>query len=391
MKIESSNRLSFVEEYYFSKKLREIRSRQNAGEEIHNLGIGSPDLPPHPHVIQTLAKEASASDAHHYQSYSGLPELRVAYSQYYLDKYNVKLNPTDEILSLIGSKEGIMHLSMSILNPGDQVLIPNPGYGSYAACARLAGAQPIEYRMEEKNGWYIDLEALRKVDTSRVKILWVNYPHMPTGTVPSYQHLEELVAFARQRNLLICNDNPYSTILTDHPMSIFQVDGAIEVACELNSLSKSHNMAGWRVGMLGGSSKLIQTVLKFKSNMDSGKFKAIQLAAVTALTLDDEWYDQLNHAYRKRQEVGIRLLTMLGCKVKIPDAGMFLWAKIPKGEMDAITFSEYLLNTFGIFIPPGTIFGDAGENYIRMSLCTPKNVLLSIMSSIEKRLSAHVN
>ena len=389
MKIESSDRLSFVEEYYFSRKLREIRTRKAAGEEIFNLGIGSPDLPPHPEVIQTLARVAAEPEAHHYQSYAGLPELREAYSHYYFSQYQVDLNPKDEILSLIGSKEGIMHLSMAVLNSEDQVLVPNPGYGSYASCARLAGAEPVYYRLEEKNGWCIDLDALKTMDTSKVKILWVNYPHMPTGTVPSFKHLEDLVSFAQERNILICNDNPYSTILTETPLSILQVDGAKGTACELNSLSKSHNMAGWRVGMLGGSAKLIQTVLKFKSNMDSGKFKAIQMAAVTALHLDNTWYESLNDTYRSRQEIGIKMLRMLGCKVNKPDAGMFLWARIPSGYKDGISYSEYLLDTFGIFIPPGSIFGDVGQNYIRMSLCTSGQVISNITSKIEERLRAH--
>ncbi len=389
MKIDFSERLSTVEEYYFSKKLREIRLRQENGETIHNLGIGSPDLPPHPSVIRTLADSAAAADAHHYQSYAGMPELRHAYSRYYARQYGVELDPQSEILSLIGSKEGIMHLSMAMLDPGDEVLVPNPGYGSYAACAKLAGAQPVYYNLNEENQWLAPIEELRLRDTSRVKILWMNYPNMPAGTVPKPGFFEDVVAFARERGILVCNDNPYSTILTKHPVSIFQVDGAKEVACELNSLSKSHNMAGWRVGMMGGPPSVLQAVLKFKSNMDSGKFKAIQLAAITALSLGDDWYEGLNESYRHRQALGIQLLRTLGCTVHKPDAGMFLWARVPAPYKDGFTYSDYLLDHHQIFIPPGGIFGDAGDPYIRMSLCTPESTLARITREITRKLQQH--
>lgn len=391
MKIDLSDRLSTVEEYYFSKKLREISSRQEKGERIFNLGIGSPDIPPHPEVIRVLAESAAASDAHHYQSYLGLPRLRKAYSSYYADQYGVSLDPDTEILSLIGSKEGIMHLSMALLNPGDQALVPDPGYGSYAACTRLAGAVPVFYRLRKENGWLIPLDELRSMDLSGVKILWMNYPNMPTGTVPSLPFLEDIVAFAEEHNILVCNDNPYSTILTEKPVSIFQAEGAKKVACELNSLSKSHNMAGWRVGMIGGSPSVLRAVLKFKSNMDSGKFKAIQLAAVRALQLGDDWYRGLNERYRKRQVTGIRLLRSLGCEISRPDAGMFLWARIPQEEQDGYAFSDRLLDRYGIFIPPGGIFGDAGERYIRMSLCTPEETLADITRSVEAKQQANAS
>lgn len=389
MKIDFSERLSTVEEYYFSKKLREIRHRQEKGETIYNLGIGSPDIPPHHSVIRTLAEAAAAADAHHYQSYAGMPGLRQAYSDYYATQYGVDLDPESEILSLIGSKEGIMHLSMAALDPGDEVLVPNPGYGSYAACAKLAGAKPVFYTLSEENQWLIPIDELRSLDTSRVKILWMNYPNMPTGTVPPPGFLEDVVAFARERGILLCNDNPYSTILTEQPVSIFQVPGAKEVACELNSLSKSHNMAGWRVGMMGGPPQVLQAVLKFKSNMDSGKFKAIQLAAIRALGLEKDWYDGLNERYRERQELGIRLLRTLGCTVRKPDAGMFLWARVPATYKDGYAYSDYLLDHHHIFIPPGGIFGDAGDPYIRMSLCTPEDTLMRITDEITHKLQQH--
>ena len=389
MKIDFSERLSTVEEYYFSKKLREIRKRQQNGEDIRNLGIGSPDIPPHRSVIRTLAESAAAADAHHYQSYAGMPELRQAYSRYYMTQYGVRLDPETEILSLIGSKEGIMHLSMAALDPGDEVLVPNPGYGSYASCAKLAGATPVGYTLREENNWLIPLDELKSMDTSKVKILWMNYPNMPTGTVPPISFFEDVLEFARERGILVCNDNPYSTILTDQPVSLFQVPGACGIACELNSLSKSHNMAGWRVGMMGGPASVLQAVLKFKSNMDSGKFKAIQLAAIQALSLDEDWYDDLNESYRQRQKLGIRLLRTLGCTIREPDAGMFLWAKIPAAYKDGYAYSDYLLDHHHIFIPPGGIFGDAGDQYIRMSLCTPEEVISQITKEVTTKIQLH--
>ena len=390
MKISSSDRISGVEEYYFSRKLAEIRRRVNTGEKITNLGIGSPDLPPHEHVVKAFQKYLDCSGMQQYQSYFGLPELRQAFADYYAVHYNVSLNPAEEILTLMGSKEGIMHLSMALLNPGDAILIPNPGYGTYAACGKLAGATVIPYELKPEQNWLIDLEALQRMNLHSVKVMWVNYPHMPTGAAANATFFSELIEFGKKNKILICNDNPYSQILTEQPQSILSIDCALETACELNSISKSHNMPGFRVGMLAGSKELLGDVIKFKSNMDSGMLKPLQQAAVQALSLGKEWFESLNQKYRERQKIAIELLQNFECIVHKPDAGMFLWAQIPESFANGEAFSDYLLEEHGLFIPPGFIFGSAGDQFVRMSLCSPIEVLRKCQEEVQSKLHKHV-
>ena len=337
---QPATRLGSVQEYYFLKKLREIAAMQSEGKDVLNLGIGSPDMPPHPTVIKELQKQSADPNNHAYQSYSGIPELRQAYADWYSRFYKIKLNTNGEVLPLIGSKEGIVHIAMSFLEKGDVALVPNPGYPAYSTATKLAGAKILEYRLSEKNGWQPDLEALEKTDLSKVKIMWVNYPNMPTGAKADKPFFKKLVAFAKRNHILIVNDNPYSFILNNDYLSIFSVADAKEIALELNSLSKSHNMAGWRVGMLAGRSGLIKTVLRFKSNMDSGMFRPVQLAAVKALQLPDSWYNELNIVYKNRREKVYELLGLLKCKWEPAASGLFVWAKIPNGYKDGYELSD---------------------------------------------------
>lgn len=367
--IQTASRLGEVKEYYFSSKLREIRQMNAAGKDVLNLGIGSPDLPPAPEVIAELQKQSSFDNVHAYQSYTGLPELKTAFANWYQHYFQVELNAENEVLPLIGSKEGIMHVSMTYLEAGDEVLIPNPGYPAYQAVANLTGAKSIKYDLKEENGWFPDLEALAKRDLSKVKMMWINYPNMPTGTPATLDFFKELIAFAKAHNILIVNDNPYSFILNDQQMSLLQVEGAKEVAMELNSLSKSHNMAGWRVGMLAGKAEYLSTVLRFKSNMDSGMYKPVQLAAAKALQLPKTWYDDLNGVYRKRREKVFELMDLLECKYDREQVGLFVWAKIPSRYKDCYELADEILYKANVFITPGGIFGTNGERYIRASLC----------------------
>lgn len=375
MIIAPAQRLGQVEEYYFSRKLREIAAMRAQGHDVLNLGIGSPDLPPHPDVLHTLQTAAMRPDVHSYQSYQGLPELRAAFADWYARYFDVALDPAHEILPLIGSKEGIMHISMAFLNPGDEVLVPNPGYPTYRSATELAGATVREYELTEANGWFPDLQALAAQDLSRVKLMWVSYPHMPTGTAARRDFFEELVAFARAHGILLVNDNPYAFILNDAPLSLLSVPGAMDVALELNSLSKAHNMAGWRVGMLAGGAEYLQVVLRFKSNMDSGMFKPVQLAAITALGLPQAWYDQQNHQYAQRRTVAEQLLTDLGCTLDTRQVGMFVWARVPPHYPDGYALADEVLADKHVFITPGGIFGSAGAQYVRISLCSPVDVL----------------
>lgn len=369
MQIEKAKRLSGIGEYYFSQKLREIDTLNQQGKNIINLGIGSPDLPPHPSVIEVLQQEAAKPNVHAYQSYKGSPVLRNAIAKWYADWYNVELNPDAEILPLIGSKEGIMHICMTYLNEGDQVLIPNPGYPTYSSAVKLAGGVPVYFELTAENGWEPDFEALEKTDLSKVKLMWVNYPQMPTGKLPSTQLFEELVAFGIKHQILICHDNPYSFILNDHPQSLLSVPGAREVVIELNSLSKSQNMAGWRVGMICAAKERVDEILTFKSNMDSGMFLPLQLAAATALGLGKDWYDSVNAVYRQRREKVFELLDVLNCSYSKDQAGMFVWAKVPADVKDGYELSDRILYNHNVFITPGGIFGTAGNGYIRVSLC----------------------
>lgn len=377
--IQSAKRLDTVQEYYFSKKLREVRGLAAAGKPIINMGIGSPDLQPPASVIAAISNSLGDANAHKYQSYQGLPELRAAISEFYNNKYSVTLNSENEVLPLMGSKEGIMHISMAFLNEGDKVLIPNPGYPTYTSVTKLVGADPLFYDLVEENNWQPNFEALEQLDLSDVKLMWVNYPHMPTGTNATFATFEKLVAFGKKHNILIINDNPYSFILNDNPLSILQVDGAKEVALELNSLSKTFNMAGWRVGMLLGNSRFINQVLKVKSNMDSGMFYGIQKGAVKALQLSDKWFQDQNKIYEKRRKLVWQLADKLHAKYDKNATGLFVWARIPKGKKSE-EVTDAVLYDKNIFITPGTVFGSQGEGFIRFSLCVPEETIKEAIS-----------
>ena len=381
--IQVAKRLHTVEEYYFSKKLREVRQLMAVGKPIINMGIGSPDLEPHKEVVQTISTAMNDSRAHQYQSYQGLPELRQAIANFYLKQFSVVLDAGTEVLPLMGSKEGIMHISMAYLNEGDEVLIPNPGYPTYTSVTKLVGATPKYYDLKEEDHWLPDLEQLAKQDLSKVKVMWVNYPHMPTGAKAGIEFFKTLVEFAKQQNILLVNDNPYSFVLNQQPHSLLEVEGAKEVALELNSLSKTFNMAGWRVGMLLGDAEKINNVLKVKSNMDSGMFYGIQKGAVTALQFGREWFDELNAIYRKRKAQMFHLADKLGCTYDKDSAGMFLWARLPEGVPSAEQFIDHILYEKDIFITPGTIFGSNGEGYIRFSLCVSEEKIIEAINRIE--------
>jgi LL-diaminopimelate aminotransferase len=371
MNMQTSSRLEGIGEYYFSQKLREIEQLNKEGKQIINLGIGSPDLAPHPDVIKVLQETSAADNVHAYQSYKGSPILRNAISSFYKKWYGVIVDPDTEVLPLIGSKEGIMHICMTYLNTGDQALIPNPGYPTYSSAVKLAGGDPVYYDLTLQNNWEPDLEALEKTDLSKVKLMWVNYPHMPTGQLPSVRFFESLIAFATKHQILICHDNPYSFILNETPQSLLAIKGAKEVVVELNSLSKSSNMAGWRVGMLVGKKERIDEVLRFKSNMDSGMYLPIQLAAAKALSLDKDWYDSINVIYKARRQKVFELLDLLNCTYSKTQVGMFVWASVPTSYTDGYAVSDQVLYIAGVFITPGGIFGTGGNHFIRISLCAP--------------------
>ena len=368
--IQPARRMGEVKEYYFSIKLKEIAKMREAGKDVLNLGIGSPDLPPSQVAIDELATQSKHRANHAYQSYIGIPALRKAFSDWYAEWFDVQLDPNGEVLPLMGSKEGIMHISMTYLEEGDEVLVPNPGYPAYRSVANFTGATIREYELKEDNNWFPDLDALGQQDLSKVKIMWVNYPNMPTGARATKAFFEKLVAFGRQHRILICNDNPYAFILNKKPLSILSVEGAKEVALELNSLSKAHNMAGWRIGMLAGKAEYLQTILRFKSNMDSGMFKPLQLAAVKALGNPPSWYEELNAVYRERRETVFELLDLLYCTYDRDQVGMFVWAKIPPQFKDGFALSDEVLYKAHVFITPGGIFGSMGDGYIRVSLCS---------------------
>lgn len=381
--MEIAKRLEGIGEYYFSQKLREIDELNKAGKQVINLGIGSPDMPPHPDVINTLHEEALKPNQHGYQNYKGSPVLRNAVSQWYKKWYNVELNADTEILPLIGSKEGIMHICMTYLNEGDKVLIPNPGYPTYRAAAKIAGGELIEYNLIKENSWFPDFDLLEKSELKNVKLMFVNYPQMPTGKLPTKEMFTQLIAFAKKHNILIVHDNPYSFILNEEPMSLLSINGAKEVAIELNSLSKSHNMAGWRIGMLIGAKERIDDVLRFKSNMDSGMFLPVQLAAVKALELGQEWHDEVNKVYRGRREKVFELLQLLNCSFDDKQAGLFVWAAIPSDYKDGCELSDKILQQSNVFITPGGIFGSAGDKYIRVSLCTTEEKISEAIQRIK--------
>lgn len=365
----TADRLHSVQEYYFSKKLREVRGLINEGRPIINMGIGSPDLPPSKETVATLQHVLEDSKAHQYQSYQGLPELREEMANFYASRFGVHVNPNTELLPLMGSKEGIMHISMAFLNVGDEVLIPNPGYPTYTSVTNLVGAKPVMYDLTAENGWLPDIWELERMNLSKVKLMWISYPNMPTGARINMSKMKELIAFARANNILVVNDNPYSFVLNDDPTSILQVEGSKEVALELNSLSKTFNMAGWRVGMVLGSHEHITAVLKIKSNMDSGMFYGIQKGAITALQSGADWFKSLDEVYERRRKLMFELVDKLGATYDTNTAGMFVWAKLPNGSKSSEAFIDEVLYDKNIFIAPGTIFGSNGEGYIRFSLC----------------------
>ena len=368
--IKTANRLGEVKEYYFSVKLTEIASMNAAGKDIINLGIGSPDMAPHANVLEATAKSLMSDKSHGYQSYKGTDKLRGAMADWYSKYFGVELNPKNEVLPLMGSKEGIMHISMAFLNPGDGVLVPNPGYPTYKSVSDLVQAKMITYPLDENNEWQPDFDYLESLDLSGVKIMWVNYPNMPTGADASMELFEKLVDFGKRNDILIVNDNPYSFVLNENQISILNIEGASEVAIELNSLSKASNMAGWRIGMVVGNEYYISNILRVKSNMDSGMFLALQEGAVEALKLDKSWYDGINKEYASRKKSVHKLFDLLNCEYRDNEVGMFVWAKIPEGKT-AVELSDKILSEANVFITPGMIFGTKGDNYLRISLCTP--------------------
>ncbi len=381
MKFEKANRLKNVEEYYFSTKLKEVRSLISKGKPIINLGIGSPDLQPPREVIEAISKASLNPNNHGYQSYQGIPELRESIANFYEKHYNVKLDKDHEILPLMGSKEGILHISMAFLNKGDQVLIPNPSYPTYTSVTKLVEAEPIFYNLTEDNNCMPDCEAIEKVDLSKVKIMWVNYPHMPTGTNPTDDLFKKLITFAKKHQILLVNDNPYSFILNDDPKSILSFEGAKEIAIELNSLSKTFNMAGWRVGMVLGNEENLKSILQVKSNMDSGMYFGIQKGAITALNLPIEWFKSINNIYAKRREIVWKICDVLQCSYVKNSSGLFVWAKIPKGR-SSNEFTDKLLYDKNIFVAPGTVFGENGEGYIRFSICVVEEKIQEVLTRV---------
>ena len=381
--IKQSERLNSVEEYYFSKKLREVSNMIQSGDSVINMAIGSPDLFPSIKVVDEIKNSLSDSFAHKYQSYQGLPELRDAIAKFYYKFFGVELNPSNEVLPLMGSKEGIMHISLAFLNPGDEVLIPNPGYPTYLSVTKLVEASPVFYNLSEENSWFPNLSELENKDLSKVKLMWINYPHMPTGASANFDQFEKLLEFAKTNNILLINDNPYSFILNDEYLSLLKVRGYKDFVLELNSLSKSFNMSGWRVGMLVGSSDNITKVLKVKSNMDSGMFYGIQKGAIAALNLDKSWFEDLNKVYLKRRKLIWNIADKLNCSYDKNSKGLFVWAKLPNHIKSSEQYIDTLLKEKKIFIAPGTIFGSNGEGYIRFSLCIDEVKIDEALKRIE--------
>jgi len=383
-KYAPANRLSGVSEYYFSKKLKEVAQMNAEGKNVISLGIGSPDMPPSEQTVSTLCQEAQNADGHGYQPYVGIPELRKAFAGWYKQWYNVELNPNTEIQPLIGSKEGILHVTLAFVNPGEQVLVPNPGYPTYTSLSNILGAEVVTYNLKEENGWMPDFEELEAMDLTRVKLMWTNYPNMPTGANATPELYEKLVDFARRKGIIIVNDNPYSFILNDKPLSILSVPGAKECCIEFNSMSKSHNMPGWRIGMLASNADFVQWILKVKSNIDSGMFRAMQLAAAKALEAGEDWYESNNQNYRNRRQLAGEIMEALQCTYDDNQVGMFLWGKIPASCTDVEELTEKVLHQARVFITPGFIFGSNGARYIRISLCCKDEKLAEALERIKE-------
>ena len=383
--IKPAERLSLVSEYYFSRKLKEVAQMNAEGKDIISLAIGSPDMPPSKQTIQTLCEVASRPDTHGYQPTMGTPELRKAMADFYKRWYGVDLNPATEIQPLIGSKEGILHVTLAFVNPGEEVLVPNPGYPTYTSLSKILGAKVVNYDLMEDNGWQPDFEQLEKMDLSRVKLMWTNYPNMPTGGNARMETYERLVDFARKHNIVVVNDNPYSFILNDKPMSLLQVEGAKDCCIEFNSMSKSHNMPGWRVGMCATNPTFISWILKIKSNIDSGTFRGIQLAAAAALSNDEEWHHEANiETYARRRKYAEQIMDALGCKYDPNQVGMFLWGRIPDSYSNCEELTERVLHEARVFITPGFIFGSKGERYVRISLCAKEEKIQAALERIKK-------
>lgn len=381
--IKPADRISQVKEYYFSMKLREIAQLNASGADIISLGVGGPDRPPHADVIETLCREARQNDTHGYQPYVGIPELRSAFADWYANYYGVTLDPSTEIQPLIGSKEGILHTTLAFVNPGDGVLVPNPGYPTYTSVSQLADAKIYKYDLTEQNNWEPDFEAIERLPLDGIKLMWVNYPNMPTGHRASAELFKKLVDFGLKHDIVIVNDNPYSFILNDNPLSILSIDGAKEIAIEMNSLSKSHNMAGWRMAMIASNPQFIQWILRVKSNIDSGQFKPMMLAAAKALKCDKTWYDEINAVYGRRRSIAEQIMAALGCTFDPSQAGLFLWGKIPDGIDNAESLSEKILHDAHVFITPGFIFGSNGKRYLRISLCATEERMQEALERIK--------
>ena len=378
-----AERVQGVSEYYFSKKLREIASLRAEGHDIISLGIGGPDRPPQAKVVERLCEESRRDDTHSYQPYVGIPELRKAFAEWYANSYGVALNPATEIQPLIGSKEGILHTTLAFVNKGDGVLVPNPGYPTYSSVSRLAEAEIFTYDLCEGNGWQPDFEALERLPLERIKLMWVNYPNMPTGARATQATMQRLVDFGRRHGIVICNDNPYSFILNDKPESLLAVEGAKDVCIEMNSLSKSHNMAGWRVGMLASNPKFIEWILRVKSNIDSGMFRPVQLAAVEALGADADWYGEVNAEYAERRCIAEQIMEALGCTFDHEQVGLFLWGRVPEKMRDGEQMADMLLYEAGVFVTPGMVFGSNGDRYIRISLCATRERMTEALQRVK--------
>lgn len=382
--IKPANRVNNVSEYYFSKKLKEIAELNSRGLDIISLGIGGPDRPPHSETIEALCAESRRPDAHSYQPYVGIPELRRAFADWYARWYGVTLDPQKEIQPLIGSKEGILHISLAFLNAGDGVLVPNPGYPTYSSVSRLAEAEIFTYDLDESNGWQPDFEQLEALPLDRIKLMWVNYPNMPTGANASMELFAKLVDFGKRHHIVIVNDNPYSFILNKQPISILSVPGAKDICIEMNSLSKSHNMAGWRIGMLASNPQFVEWILRVKSNIDSGMFRPLQTAAIQALSCGQEWYDEINRVYRARRDVAEKIMRTLGCSYDPSQVGLFVWGRIPDEVPDAESLADEILYNAHVFVTPGFIFGSRGNRYIRISLCASEERMREALQRIEK-------
>ncbi|MDD4516640.1 aminotransferase class I/II-fold pyridoxal phosphate-dependent enzyme [Massilibacteroides sp.] len=384
--IVPASRVNSVQEYYFSKKLKEVAEMNAAGKKVINLGVGSPDMPPSEEAIEALCFHARKTDTHGYQPYVGIPELREGFANWYKEWYHVELDPRNEIQPLIGSKEGILHISLAFLNPGDGVLVPNPGYPTYSSVSKLAEAQIISYDLKDNLNWEPDFETLEQMDLSNVKLMWTNYPNMPTGANASIELYRKLVDFGRRHNIVICNDNPYSFILNENPLSILSIEGAKDICIELNSMSKAHNMPGWRMAMLASNAQFVQWILKVKSNIDSGQFKPMQFAAVEALKAPKAWYDTMNKVYRNRRNLAGQIMHTLGCVYDEKQTGLFLWGRIPDSEKSSEAIADRVLYDANVFVTPGFIFGSNGDRYIRISLCAKEEQLQEALNRIKNKI-----